>query len=109
MSDIRTPREMIEALVAIPTVSRDSNLACIDFIRDYLAGYGVESTLVGNEDGSKANLFATVGPMVPGGVVLSGHTDVVPVDGQDWSSDPFVSEIRGDRMYGRGVSDMKGL
>ncbi len=100
---------MIEALVAIPTVSRDSNLACIHFIRDYLAAHGVSSNLVENEDGSKANLYASVGPMVPGGVVLSGHTDVVPVDDQDWDSDPFRVVERDGRLHGRGTCDMKSF
>lgn len=109
MNEIRTPREMIEALVAIPTVSRDSNLDCIAFIRDYLAGFGVQSTLVENDDGRKANLFATVGPMVPGGVVLSGHTDVVPIDDQDWDSDPFQVLEKDGRLYGRGTCDMKSF
>jgi len=109
MSTTYSPRAMIEALVAIPTVSRDSNLQCIDFIRDYLAGYGIESSLVENEDGSKANLFATVGPMVAGGVVLSGHTDVVPVDDQDWHSDPFEVVEKQGRLFGRGTCDMKSF
>lgn len=104
-----TPREMIESLVAIPTVSRDSNLSCIEFIREYLAGFGVDATLVQNADGTKASLYATVGPMVPGGVVLSGHTDVVPVDDQDWDSDPFVVVEREGRLYGRGTCDMKSF
>jgi acetylornithine deacetylase len=109
MSSTYTPREMIEALVGMPTVSRDSNLEFIDFIRDYLAGYGVESNLVANEDGSKASLFATVGPMVPGGVVLSGHTDVVPIDDQDWHSEPFEVVEKDGRLYGRGTCDMKSF
>jgi len=100
---------MIEALVAIPTVSRDSNLACIDFVREYLRAHGVESHLVKNGDGSKANLFATVGPMVPGGVVLSGHTDVVPIDDQDWDTDPFTVTERDGRLFGRGTCDMKSF
>jgi acetylornithine deacetylase len=77
-----TPREMIEALVAIPTVSRDSNMELIRFVADYLAEHGVDSHLVESPCGAKANLYATVGPRVAGGVVLSGHTDVVPVDDQ---------------------------
>jgi acetylornithine deacetylase len=100
---------MIEALVAIPTVSRDSNLDCIAFIRDYLASAGVSSTLVKNDDGRKANLYATVGPMVEGGVVLSGHTDVVPVEDQDWLSDPFQVVEKDGRLYGRGTCDMKSF
>ncbi|MEM8837383.1 MAG: acetylornithine deacetylase [Pseudomonadota bacterium] len=105
MSDL--PLDMVSRLIGFPTVSRDSNLAIIDFVRDYLAKLGVESTLVPNEDGSKANLFATAGPNVPGGIVLSGHTDVVPVDGQDWSSDPFTLTERDDKYFGRGTADMK--
>lgn len=104
-----TPREMIERLVAFDTTSRLSNLELIHFVRDYLAGHGVASTLIHNESGAKANLFATVGPVVDGGVVLSGHTDVVPVDGQDWSSDPFQVDEREGRLYGRGTADMKSF
>ena len=105
----RTPREMIETLVGYPTVSRDSNLDLTQFVRDYLAGCGVESRIVPNEDGTKANLYATVGPEAEGGVVLSGHTDVVPVDGQPWDTDPFEVVERGGRLYGRGTSDMKSF
>ena len=104
-----TPREMIERLIGMPTVSRDSNMALIDFVRDYLDGHGVQSRLVPNADGTKANLYATIGPMVEGGVVLSGHTDVVPVDGQPWASDPFAVVERDGRLYGRGTCDMKGF
>ncbi|WP_460448229.1 acetylornithine deacetylase [Alsobacter sp. SYSU BS001988] len=104
-----TPREMLARLVAFPTVSRDSNLDCIHFIRDYLAAHGVESRLVPNAAGDKANLYATVGPAEAGGVVLSGHTDVVPVDGQAWTSDPFTLTERDGRLYGRGACDMKGF
>lgn len=101
--------EMVEKLVGFPTVSRDSNLDLIEFVREYLAAHGVESRLVPNEDGTKANLYATVGPAVEGGVVLSGHTDVVPVDGQPWDTDPFVLTERGGRLYGRGACDMKSF
>ena len=83
-------RDVIARLVGFDTVSRHSNMALIDWVRDYLAGFGIESRLVPNADGSKANLYATIGPMAAGGVVLSGHTDVVPVDGQAWDTDPFV-------------------
>jgi acetylornithine deacetylase len=100
---------MIEALVGIPTVSRDSNLALIEFVQNYLDDLRIDSMLVENEDGTKANLYATVGPMVPGGVVLSGHTDVVPVDGQPWSTDPFKVTERDGRLYGRGTCDMKSF
>ena len=101
--------EMIEKLVGFPTVSRDSNLELIEFVRDYLAEYGIESHVVPNEEGTKGNLYATVGPPVEGGVVLSGHTDVVPVDGQPWDTDPFTLTERGGRLYGRGTCDMKSF
>ena len=104
-----SPREMIETLVGFPTVSRDSNLDLIHFVRDYLAGHGVEPHVVPNEDGTKANLYATIGPNAEGGVVLSGHTDVVPVDGQPWDTDPFEAVERGGRLYGRGTADMKSF
>jgi acetylornithine deacetylase len=100
-------RALLERLVAFDTVSRHSNLELIDFVRAYLAQHGIASTMVASDDGGKANLFATVGPLVPGGVVLSGHTDVVPVDGQPWTSDPFRVVERHGRLYGRGTSDMK--
>lgn len=105
-----SPVEMITALVAFDTTSRESNLDMIHFVEEYLNGHGVESTLVFNEDKSKANLIATIGPATPrGGVVLSGHSDVVPVDGQVWSSDPFQVVERDGRLYGRGTCDMKGF
>ncbi|MCB1684875.1 MAG: acetylornithine deacetylase [Pseudomonadales bacterium] len=95
--------------MSIPTVSRDSNLEFIEFVESYLGAQGVSATRVSNADGSKANLFATVGPMVAGGVVLSGHTDVVPIDDQDWSSNPFEVVEKGGRLYGRGTCDMKSF
>jgi len=104
-----TSRALLERLVAFPTVSRDSNLALIDFIRDYLDGLGVDSELFHNRERTKANLFATVGPSDRGGIVLSGHTDVVPVDGQAWSVEPFRLTEREGRLYGRGTADMKGF
>lgn len=100
--------EILRTLVAFPTVSRDSNLDLIEWVRDYLAGHGVESVLSHGKDPGKANLFATIGTG-DGGIVLSGHSDVVPVDGQEWSSDPFTLIERGGRLYGRGTSDMKGF
>lgn len=102
-------RELLARLIGFNTVSREPNLALIGFIRDYLAGLGVSSELFHNEEGTKANLFATIGPMDRGGVVLSGHTDVVPVDGQAWSLDPFCLTERNGRLYGRGTADMKGF
>jgi len=101
--------DLLRQLVAFDTTSRNSNLELIHFIRDYLAGFGVEATLLFNDEGSKANLFATIGPNIAGGVVLSGHTDVVPVDGQDWATDPFVLTERDGKLYGRGSADMKGF
>ncbi len=96
-------------LIAIDTTSRGSNLALIDYVERHLGGFGVAGRRVFNADGSKANLYATVGPMEPGGVVLSGHSDVVPVDGQPWTSDPWRLTRRGDRLLGRGTCDMKGF
>jgi acetylornithine deacetylase len=106
MADVRA---MLERLVAFDTVSRNSNLDLIDFVKGWLARHGVDSLLVRSDDGAKANLLATVGPTVPGGVVLSGHTDVVPVEGQPWTSDPFRVVEREGRLYGRGTCDMKAF
>jgi acetylornithine deacetylase len=102
-------QELLERLVAFPTVSRDSNLPLIEFVQDYLKQHGIAATLVPNDDGTKANLYATMGPHKPGGVVLSGHTDVVPVDGQPWHTDPFTLTERDGRLYGRGTCDMKAF
>jgi acetylornithine deacetylase len=101
--------QILERLVGFPTVSRDSNLPLIDWVRNYLADFGVESHLVPNGAGGKANLFASVGPPEEAGLVLSGHTDVVPVDGQPWSSDPFKLAARDARLHARGACDMKGF
>ena len=100
MGAIYSPREMIDRLVSFDTTSRDSNLGLIDFVADYLKGHGLKPLLVPNAKGTKANLYVTIGPEEPGGIVLSGHTDVVPVDGQDWSSDPFKPEVRGGKLFG---------
>ncbi|HET8726785.1 MAG TPA: M20/M25/M40 family metallo-hydrolase, partial [Alphaproteobacteria bacterium] len=104
-----TPAEMLERLVAFDTVSAKSNLDLIDWVVDYLRAHGVEPVRLPNEEGTKANLYATIGPAVPGGIVLSGHTDVVPVEGQSWTSDPFTLTEREGRLYGRGAADMKGF
>jgi acetylornithine deacetylase len=104
-----TPKEMLARLVSFNTESQRSNLELIRFCRDYLAAHGVESTVVPSPDGLKANLYATVGPQVAGGIVLSGHTDVVPVEGQDWSSDPWTLTERDGKLHGRGSCDMKGF
>jgi len=102
-------REWIERLIAFPTVSRDSNLTLIHYVRDYLARHGVEALLVHDESGKKANLYATLGPKDRPGIMLSGHSDVVPIDGQDWTSDPFALVEREGKLYGRGTSDMKSF
>lgn len=101
--------EILRRLVGFDTTSRDSNLALIHWVRDYLAEYGVESRLVHDAEGRKANLYATLGPKDRGGIILSGHTDVVPIDGQDWHSNPFDLSERDGRLYGRGTSDMKSF
>jgi acetylornithine deacetylase len=100
---------MIRRLVAMDTTSRNSNLEIIKFIGDYLAKLGVESRLVHDETGRKANLYATLGPTDKPGIALSGHTDVVPIDGQEWSSDPWTIAERGKRLFGRGTADMKSF
>ncbi|MCP4246518.1 MAG: M20/M25/M40 family metallo-hydrolase, partial [bacterium] len=100
---------MIERLIAFDTTSRNSNLEIIEEIRGYLAKLGVASHLTHNDDRTKANLYATLGPDDRPGIALSGHTDVVPVDGQDWSSDPFDVIEKDARLYGRGTCDMKGF
>ena len=101
--------DMLSRLVAFPTVSRDSNLPLIDWVEEYLERFGARCRRTFNADGTKANLFAAIGPDAPGGVVLSGHTDVVPVDGQDWHTDPFELTERDGLLYGRGTADMKGF
>ncbi len=101
--------DMIRKLVGFDTTSRDSNLALIEFVKGYLADLGVESRLVYDAGNRKANLYATLGPKDRPGIMLSGHTDVVPVDGQDWHSDPFEVVEKGGRLFGRGVADMKSF
>jgi len=106
---MKTSLEHLEKLIAFPSVSRDSNLDLIAYVRDFLGDFGIETMLVHNEDGRKANLWATIGPKDVPGIVLSGHTDVVPVEGQAWSSDPFKMERRNGNSFGRGTADMKGF
>jgi len=101
-------RDLLAQLVSFDTTSRESNLALIDFVRTYLQRCGVSCELVYNEQKSKANLFATIGPVDVPGIVLSGHTDVVPVDGQRWSVAPFELTEQDGKLYGRGTADMKG-
>lgn len=102
-------RDLLAQLIAFPTVSRDSNLALIEFVRDYLNDLGVACELDYNVERSKANLFATIGPSDRGGVLLSGHSDVVPVEGQAWSLPPFELSEQDGKLYGRGAADMKGF
>ena len=104
-----TATDILADLIGFPTISRDSNLDLIHYVRAWLLSHGIESRLVHNEDGRKANLWATLGPADRPGIVLSGHTDVVPVEGQAWSSDPFRLERREGNLYGRGSADMKGF
>jgi acetylornithine deacetylase len=100
---------MLARLVAFDTTSRNSNMALMGWVAEFLEAHGAAVTLIPNGDGSKANMFATLGPRADGGIVLSGHTDVVPIDGQPWSSDPWTLLEREGRLYGRGTTDMKGF
>ena len=101
--------ELLNTLIGFDTTSYNSNLELIEFIQSYLSSYGIDSTLIHDESGKKANLYATIGRTDIGGVMLSGHTDVVPVAGQDWDTDPFSLTESSDRLYGRGSADMKGF
>lgn len=102
-------RAMIDRLISFNTVSRDSNLGLIEWVRDYLQGLGATARLTHDASGKKANLFATLGDSKKPGLILSGHTDVVPVDGQSWDTDPFVAVERDGKLYARGSADMKGF
>jgi acetylornithine deacetylase len=101
--------EMLRKLIAFPTVSRDSNLDLIHHVRDLLVPYGADMRLTHDDGKRKANLFVTLGPRGDGGVMLSGHTDVVPVEGQAWETDPFKMAEKDGRLHGRGTADMKGF
>jgi acetylornithine deacetylase len=109
MTDRLTPLELMTKLISFPTVSRDSNIPLIDWVADYLASHGIESHRYIDPDQPKHALFAHVGPWEEGAVVLSGHTDVVPVDGQPWDTDPFTVVEKDGKYYGRGTCDMKGF
>lgn len=109
MTDTLDARTLMERLIAFPTVSRDTNLHLIDFVEGYLRSHGISSTRVPDPTGQKAALYAHVGPQVDGAIVLSGHTDVVPVDGQAWDTDPFEVVERDGKYFGRGTCDMKGF
>ena len=104
-----TPLEMLAKLVSFDTESSKSNLPLIDFVESYLQSWNVPYVRVPNEAGDKAALYATIGPQDRGGIVLSGHTDVVPVTGQAWTSDPFTLRVENGRAYGRGAVDMKAF
>jgi acetylornithine deacetylase len=107
--EIYTAQDMLARLVGFDTTSRDGNIPLIEFVESYLDGWNVPHFRVDYEAGKKTNLFATIGPDIAGGIVLSGHTDVVPVDGQKWASNPFELSERDARLYGRGTCDMKGF
>jgi len=104
-----TAEDILATLVAFDTVSHRSNLPLVEWVEEYLESHGVASSRVYDDTGEKATLIATIGPAEVPGVVLSGHVDVVPVEGQDWATDPFVATVAGERIYGRGTSDMKGF
>lgn len=105
-----SPVDLVHKLVSFPTVSRDSNLPLIDFVAEYLDEFGIKSERFESDDGKKSNLFATLGgPLDVPGIVLSGHTDVVPVDGQDWVTDPFDVTEKNGKLFGRGTADMKSF
>ena len=109
MTDTATVTERLARLISFDTTSRNSNLDLIDWVEEQLIPLGFDCRRIENSEGNKSNLWARIGPDVPGGLVLSGHSDVVPVDGQPWETDPFhMTEIDG-RLFGRGTSDMKGF
>mgnify|MGYP003313379662 CR=1 FL=1 len=101
--------KLISDLVSFDTTSRNSNLELIEYVRSYLEDYGVECLLVFDQSRTKANLYATIGPDDVPGLMLSGHTDVVPIDGQSWSKNPFKISIEEGLLFGRGTADMKGF
>ncbi len=109
MTQALSPVEIMERLIAFPTVSRDTNLPLVDWVQGYLDDHGVSAHRYYNDEGDKAALFAHVGPWEEGALVLSGHTDVVPIDGQNWTMDPFAVTEKNGRYYGRGTCDMKGF
>ena len=109
MSDRQSTVEILSALIGFPSVSSGSNLDIISWIEDYLAQHDVPSRRIPDKTGTKASILATIGPAERAGVVLSAHTDVVPVEGQGWSSPPFTATRRDDRIVGRGATDMKGF
>ena len=109
MTETLTARQLLDRLVAFPTVSSSTNLPLIYFVRDYFLSHGIDSEVIPNEDGTKAGLIAAVGPDVTGGVALSAHSDVVPVEGQNWTTEPWKVMEKDGKIYGRGTCDMKGF
>ena len=109
MKDIFSITEMLSKLIAFDTTSSKSNKPMIDFISEFLNRHNITCNIGSNQEGTKGDLLATIGPMVEGGIVLSGHTDVVPVDGQDWDSNPFTLTKKNKMLFGRGTCDMKGF
>lgn len=109
MTDQRSTLSFLRDLIAFPTVSRDPNRALIEYCADYLRSIGAVVEIIAADSGDKANLYATIGPDMVPGVMLSGHTDVVPVDGQLWTKPPFEAVVESGRVYGRGTADMKGF
>ena len=109
MANRLSPLELMTKLISFPTVSRDTNLPLVDWVEEYLSGHGIAAHRYWDPSGQKAALFAHVGPEIAGGLVLSGHTDVVPVDGQPWTSDPWTVTERDGKFFGRGTCDMKGF
>lgn len=109
MTDLKTTTDLLGDLIALPTISADSNLEMIALLANRLGDHGAHVEIQTDETGTKANLLARIGPDEPGGVMLSGHSDVVPVEDQDWTSDPFKMREADGRLYGRGTCDMKGF
>ncbi len=109
MTALEDTVDLLDRLVSYPTISTDSNVDMIGDLAEYLAGLGARGEVFADDSGTKANLFATLGPEGPGGILLSGHSDVVPVADQDWTSEPFVLRREGDKLFGRGTCDMKGF
>lgn len=105
-----TAEKILAKLVSFPVLGGESNISLLNWIKEYIESHGINTSLVPNEEGDKASLHCRIGPAVDGGVILSGHMDVVPVAGQDWTTDPFVLTDKGDgKLYGRGSCDMKGF
>ena len=109
MENYSNSREILAKLISFPSVSRDSNLPLVEWVEAYLGGHGIASERIMSPCGTKAHLYAQTGPEIDGGVILSGHTDVVPVEGQAWTSDPWTLTERDGKLYGRGACDMKGF